>query len=218
MPQSHDAVYAAVLAAATGMLESGITAGTSGNVSARLDDGHIVITPSSMPYQQMTPAIWWCSISMANRSTGQRPPSSETLLHLACYRAFDEIGAVLHSHPPHATMFACARRPVPASDRRGGLVRRWRGAGGRLRHKRVRGGRRQRRARAPRRGQRPARQPRPGHGRRHPGEGTSPGGRGRALRTRRAGGAGDSAGTSRCRHGRWRNSATSTARAALRDP
>ena len=46
---------AAVLAAAQGMLEHRITSGTSGNVSARLDGGTIVITPSGLPYQDMGP-------------------------------------------------------------------------------------------------------------------------------------------------------------------
>ena len=44
---------AAVLAAAQGMLEHRITSGTSGNVSARLDGGTIVITPSGLPYRDM---------------------------------------------------------------------------------------------------------------------------------------------------------------------
>ena len=43
-----------VLAAAKDMLRLNLTAGTSGNVSARLDDGRIVITPSSLSYELMT--------------------------------------------------------------------------------------------------------------------------------------------------------------------
>jgi ribulose-5-phosphate 4-epimerase/fuculose-1-phosphate aldolase len=49
---------AAVLAAAKGMLERGLTSGTSGNVSARLAAGTIVITPSGLPYQDMGPRTW----------------------------------------------------------------------------------------------------------------------------------------------------------------
>jgi L-fuculose-phosphate aldolase len=112
--ESRDAVFAAVLVAARGMLESGLTAGTSGNVSARLDDGHVVITPSSVPYPQMEPADLVVLDLEGRVVAGTRPPSTESQLHLACYRAFSEVGAVLHSHPEHATMFACARRPVPA--------------------------------------------------------------------------------------------------------
>jgi L-fuculose-phosphate aldolase len=111
-PASAEA-FAAVLAAANGMLETGLTAGTSGNVSARLDSGHVVITPSSLPYKEMTIGDLAVLTMDGEQVSGPRPPSSEKLLHLACYRAFDEIGAVLHCHPAYATMFACARRPVP---------------------------------------------------------------------------------------------------------
>jgi L-fuculose-phosphate aldolase len=108
---------AAVLAAAKGMLERGLTSGTSGNVSARLAGGTIVITPSGLPYQDMGPGDL-VVITMAGEPVwpGQRglAPSSEYQLHTACYQAFGEIGAVLHSHPPYASMFAAARTPVPA--------------------------------------------------------------------------------------------------------
>ncbi|MGI8447126.1 MAG: class II aldolase/adducin family protein [Streptosporangiaceae bacterium] len=113
MPQSQQDAFAAVLATARGMLESGLTSGTSGNVSSRLDDGHIVITPSSVPYPELTAEDLVVLDLDGTQVTGHRSPSSEKLLHLACYQAFGEVTAVLHSHPPHATMFACARQPVP---------------------------------------------------------------------------------------------------------
>ena len=112
MPDPRD-LHEAVLAAAKGMLAQGLTKGTSGNVSARLADGHIVITPASVPYPQMTIEDLAVLTSDGEHVAGPRAPSSEKLLHLACYTAFDEVGAVLHSHPPYATMFACARQPVP---------------------------------------------------------------------------------------------------------
>jgi L-fuculose-phosphate aldolase len=108
---------AAVLAAARGMLEHGLTSGTSGNVSARLDGGTLVITPSGLPYADMGPADL-VVITMAGDPVspvaGGLAPSSEYQLHTACYQAFPEVGAVLHSHPPYASMFAAAREPVPA--------------------------------------------------------------------------------------------------------
>jgi L-fuculose-phosphate aldolase len=113
MLTSHQAAYAAVLAAARRMSETGLTVGTSGNVSARLDDGHIVITASSVPYDEMTTADLVLLTPDGEQVAGSRSPSSEKLLHLACYRAFSEVGSVLHSHPTYATMFACARQPLP---------------------------------------------------------------------------------------------------------
>ena len=118
---------AAVLAAAKGMLGHRLTSGTSGNVSARLDGGTLVITPSGVPYQDMGPGdlvvitmagepVSPGDVSPGAASPGPRGlvPSSEYQLHTACYQAFGEIGAVLHSHPPYASMFAAARTPVPA--------------------------------------------------------------------------------------------------------
>jgi L-fuculose-phosphate aldolase len=114
---SENEARAAVLAAARGMLERGLTSGTSGNVSARLDSETLVITPSGLPYQDMGLADL-VMITMAGEpvtpGAGGLAPSSEYQLHTACYQAFPEIGAVLHSHPPYASMFAAARQPVPA--------------------------------------------------------------------------------------------------------
>ena len=59
-------------------------------------------------------AIWWSSSPKGESVEGERAPSSEKALHLACYEAFPEVGSVIHSHPVYATMFAVARVPIPA--------------------------------------------------------------------------------------------------------
>ena len=103
-----------VLVVAKDMLRKGLTEGTAGNISARLADGHIVITPSSVDYEAMV-LDDLCVIDLdANPIEGERSPSSEKLLHLACYRAFDDVQSVIHAHPVYATMFAVARQPIPA--------------------------------------------------------------------------------------------------------
>jgi L-fuculose-phosphate aldolase len=114
--QDEAAGRAAVLAAAQGMLSHGLSSGTSGNVSARLGDGRIVITPSGLPYPEMSldDLVVITAAGEPDRAAPGRVPSSESQLHRACYQAFPEIGAVLHSHPPFATMFAAAQQPVPA--------------------------------------------------------------------------------------------------------
>ncbi|MGP8001480.1 MAG: class II aldolase/adducin family protein [Streptosporangiaceae bacterium] len=115
--QDEAAARVAVLAAAQGMLGHGLSSGTSGNVSARLGDGRIVITPSGVPYPELAPddlVLISGTGELAGPAAAGRAPSSESQLHCACYQAFPEIGAVLHSHSPFATMFAAARQPVPA--------------------------------------------------------------------------------------------------------
>ena len=103
-----------VLATAKEMLRKGLVEGTAGNISARMPDGSVCITPSSVDYEAMT-LDDLCVIDLDGEVIeGERGPSSEKLLHLACYRAFDEVQSVIHSHPVYATMFAVAHQPIPA--------------------------------------------------------------------------------------------------------
>lgn len=106
----------AVLAAAKDMLRRGLVEGTAGNISARQHDGNIVITPSSVDYADMQ-LDDLCVISPEGDTVSAkdgRSPSSEKLLHLACYKAFDDVGSVIHSHPVFATMFAVSHQDIPA--------------------------------------------------------------------------------------------------------
>ena len=106
----------AVLAAAKDMLRRGLVEGTAGNISARRADGNLVITPSSVDYAEMAldDLVVVDPDGTVVHAKDIRTPSTEMKLHLACYRAFDDIGSVIHSHPVWATMFAVAHQPIPA--------------------------------------------------------------------------------------------------------
>lgn len=107
---------AAVLAAAKDMLRRNLVEGTAGNISARQEDGTIVITPSSVDYAEMRlEDLVVVDLDGATLSAAEgRSASSEKLLHLACYKAFDDIGSVIHSHPVYATMFAITHQDIPS--------------------------------------------------------------------------------------------------------
>lgn len=107
---------AAVLAAAKDMLRKRLVEGTAGNISARQSDGSIVITPSSVDYEdmQLDDLVVISPDGETLSAKEGRSASSEKLLHLACYRAFDDVGSVIHSHPVHATMFAITHQAIPA--------------------------------------------------------------------------------------------------------
>ena len=98
-----------VLAAARELLALGLTAGTAGNVSARLPDGTVCITAAGEKDDTVVLDLTGAVVA------GTRAPSTERALHLAVYAAYPEVGGVVHAHPVHATMFACARRPIPAA-------------------------------------------------------------------------------------------------------
>lgn len=106
----------AVLDAAKDMLRRGLVEGTAGNISARRADGNVVITPSSVDYRDMRldDLVLVDADGSVLRAAEGRSPSSEMQLHLACYRAFDDVGSVIHSHPVWATMFAIAHESIPA--------------------------------------------------------------------------------------------------------
>jgi L-fuculose-phosphate aldolase len=111
-----DGAREAVLAAAKDMLRRGLVEGTAGNISARQEDGTIVITPSSVDYAEMRlDDLVVIDLDGTTLSAKEgRSASSEKLLHLACYKAYDDVGSVIHSHPVHATMFAVTHQDIPA--------------------------------------------------------------------------------------------------------
>jgi L-fuculose-phosphate aldolase len=89
----------------------GINQGTSGNISVRHDDG-ILITPTSVPYEQMTPEQIVFMGMDGSFAEGQRP-SSEWRFHLDILRARGEIEAVVHAHPPYCTILAIMGLEIP---------------------------------------------------------------------------------------------------------
>jgi L-fuculose-phosphate aldolase len=94
--------------------DRGLAVGTSGNVGARLEDGRIAITPSTMDYDELTPEDVVIVEADGSQSEGRRAPSSELPLHLAIFAARPDVAAIVHTHSPFATAFSVARREVPA--------------------------------------------------------------------------------------------------------
>ena len=99
------------------MYAEGMVVGTAGNVSARVsapgEDLRVAITPSSLPYEDMTPADI-VIIDGAGDTVGEgRAASFEKTLHLAIYKARENVGAVLHTHALYSSVLAVLRRPLP---------------------------------------------------------------------------------------------------------
>jgi L-fuculose-phosphate aldolase len=104
----------AVLATARRMLADGLVEGTAGNVSGRLASGLVCVTPSSVAYDAMTLDDLVILDLDGTVVEGTRAPTTEKDLHLATLRRYPELGAVIHTHAVHATMFALAHEPIPA--------------------------------------------------------------------------------------------------------
>ncbi|MGI9405129.1 MAG: class II aldolase/adducin family protein [Hyphomicrobiaceae bacterium] len=106
-------VRAAVAAAARAMSETGLSPGLSGNVSARWKKG-MLITPSALPYDQMTAADIVAVAADGKVADPKQKPSTEWRFHLAALDARPDKHAVVHTHSPNATSLACAGKPIPA--------------------------------------------------------------------------------------------------------
>ncbi len=93
----------------------GFNLGTWGNISARIDDNHIAITPSGIAYDIITAKDIVVIDLMGNIMEGNKKPSIELPLHSAIYKAKSNINAIVHTHSVCCTAFAIARKPIPAT-------------------------------------------------------------------------------------------------------
>jgi L-fuculose-phosphate aldolase len=106
-----EAERAAVVEHCLRMAAEDLTVGTSGNVSVR-SGGLVAITPSGVAYEQLTPE-GVCVVDLDGRPAEPGPvPSSEVPLHLAIYH-HTGAGAVVHTHPLHATAISTLLDELP---------------------------------------------------------------------------------------------------------
>lgn len=92
----------------------GLVTFTWGNVSAiDREKGLFVIKPSGVDYEKMTPEDMVVMDLNGNKVEGRLNPSSDTPTHLELYKAFPEIGGVVHTHSSYATSWAQSGRSIP---------------------------------------------------------------------------------------------------------
>ena len=92
----------------------GLVTFTWGNVSAiDRESGLFVIKPSGVEYESMKPEDMVVMDLNGNRVEGKLRPSSDTPTHLELYKAFPEIGGIVHTHSAYATSWAQAGRSIP---------------------------------------------------------------------------------------------------------
>jgi len=94
------------------MWELGWVAATDGNISVKLGDGCFLITPSGVRKSDVSPEKLVKIDQQGRQAQSDYKPSSEYKMHLRCYAERDDIGAVIHAHPPCATAFAIAGKPL----------------------------------------------------------------------------------------------------------
>ncbi len=110
----HGALREEVLEANLELVRRGLVLYTFGNASG-IDraQGLVAIKPSGVPYESMKPSDIVVVDLDGETVEGKLRPSSDLATHLILYRAFQEIGGVVHTHSRNATVWAQAARPIP---------------------------------------------------------------------------------------------------------
>ena len=94
------------------MWQKGWVAAQDGNISVRLDDGRILCTPTGVCKGLMKPEDLIVCDAAGSKMEGATGCTTEIAMHVAIYRLRPDVRAVLHAHPPVATGFAVAGRPL----------------------------------------------------------------------------------------------------------
>jgi L-ribulose-5-phosphate 4-epimerase len=110
LPELREQVFEANLE----LVRRGLVLYTFGNASGLdRERGLVAIKPSGVPYDAMTPLDMVIVDLDGKPVEGELRPSSDLATHLVLYKAFPQIGGVVHTHSRAATSWAQARRPIP---------------------------------------------------------------------------------------------------------
>src|ERR1035441_4781858 len=96
------------------LLGLGLLSQTSGNISIKLPNDEVYITPTSMEYDRITNEDIVVVGLDGNVRQGSGVPSSETPLHCLVYETRPEVSAIVHTHSPYATTLAIMGMSIPA--------------------------------------------------------------------------------------------------------
>ena len=92
------------------LYDRGYVAANDGNISVKVAENRLLITPSGVSKGRMTPEMLLVTDLDGTVVEGNRHPSSEGKMHLEVYRGRPDVNAVVHAHPPVSTAFAVCRR------------------------------------------------------------------------------------------------------------
>lgn len=95
------------------VVESGLVQGTWGNLSMRLDEQYMIVTPSGLDYTRLTRSDMVKVDIETLAYQGSLKPTSEKGIHGGIYSSRTDIGAVIHTHSKYCAVFAAARKNVP---------------------------------------------------------------------------------------------------------
>jgi len=95
------------------MDEKGLNYGRSGNISVKVGDDRLLITPSGVIKSALSPEDILLVSMNGEVIEGRHKPSVEMPLHLAIYKSYSHVGAIIHAHPVYTSILAVIREPLP---------------------------------------------------------------------------------------------------------
>jgi L-ribulose-5-phosphate 4-epimerase len=104
----------AIIDAALEIKSVGLIHMTGGNVSIREPNGDIIVTPSGLPYETMTPDMLIVLDAEGNKKEGNLRPSVDTVAILHIFKHLKDVNAVIHTHQPYATAVGLIADELPA--------------------------------------------------------------------------------------------------------
>lgn len=106
-------VQAEVCATAKAMADSGLTAGTWGNISGRIDDEYMVVTPSGLDYSKLTPDQMVIVNMKTGAHEGNLKPTIEVPMHAKLLLTRPEVNGIVHTHSSKALAVAVTHQGIP---------------------------------------------------------------------------------------------------------
>jgi len=107
-----DQIRQAIIEAGRRLYAKNMVAANDGNISARLPDGTLMVTPTGICKGDLTPEQLLVVDMQGQVISGQLKPTSEIKLHLAAYRKRLDIMAIVHAHPRMATAYAVVNQEL----------------------------------------------------------------------------------------------------------
>ena len=105
------------------LYQKGLIQLNSGNVSVRVSDEHLAITPTGISYDDMSEEDLVVIDLNGGAVEGKYKPSSETPMHTTVYKNMPDVKAIVHTHSPFALAFATVGRSIPVISTEGLAVR-----------------------------------------------------------------------------------------------
>ncbi|MDR0783169.1 MAG: class II aldolase/adducin family protein [Propionibacteriaceae bacterium] len=116
IPEDEMAIRQDIVDAGLRMLDKNLVQGTWGNISVQLDDQFMLVTPSGMEYDRLSPYDIVRVDMHSLEYEGNLKPTSEKRIHAELLKKKADVRSVIHTHPVSGSVFAAARKPVLAPD------------------------------------------------------------------------------------------------------